>query len=353
MSHPNHTGRSPLRIGLIGYGRIAGFFHLKILTELPSTQLVAIAEADPERREEARRRGSGAAVFEDYESLLTRSDADAVVVALPPALHAPSAIAAFRAGKHVYLEKPIATSLADAGAILEAWREAGTVGMMGFNFRYHPQYRAAREHIRAGTFGPWLAARSIFSVPARPLPVWKQTRAGGGGVLLDLASHHVDLARYLFADEVETVFAAVQSQRTEEDNAAVQVRLRSGVVLQSFCSMDSVDEHRFEVFGQQAKLQVRTAAREIEIVRASKPKGLVARLRHRAHALDPRRLRGASGEPSFGRALAAFARSVQAGRLEPGAPDLADGWRSLAAVAAAEESARTGEPIAPAVFARA
>src|SRR6185369_3910139 len=98
-----------LKVGLIGCGQIVRLVHLNILTRLPDVELVALAEIDPLRRESAHRVAPAAVCYEDPHRLLEQSDIEAVVICLPNALHAGIAAAALEKGKHVYLEKPVAT----------------------------------------------------------------------------------------------------------------------------------------------------------------------------------------------------------------------------------------------------
>lgn len=334
-----------LNVGLMGCGRIAQLKHLDVLAKLPQTRVVALAETDAARRTEAMQRAPQATPYAGYRDLLQQSAAEAVVICLPTTLHAEAAVAAFEAGKHVYLEKPIALSLDEAERVVAAWQRAGTTGMIGFNFRFSPLYREARRQVRAGALGTLVAARSVFSAAARSLPEWKQTRRTGGGVLLDLASHHVDLARFLFDEEIERVQAHLSSVRSEEDTAAVQMTLTSGLPVQSSFSMSAVNDHRFEIYGTEGRLTVdRYGAPDVEVVRPSEEQSRAQRLRR----LDPRRvLHTPNYQKPFEDALAAFADAALGDG--PAAPDLMDGYRSLAAVAAAEASAQSGETEAPAV----
>jgi predicted dehydrogenase len=162
-----------LKLGLIGCGRIVRLVHLKILTSLPDVELVALAELDPQRREEAKKLAPKAVVFTDYQQLLKMPDVKAVVICLPPALHAEATVAALEHGKHIYVEKPIAISLDEARAVLIAWRRASVVVTMGFNYRFNLLYQAARRHIQSSSLGKLVGARSVFSTALRTLPAWK------------------------------------------------------------------------------------------------------------------------------------------------------------------------------------
>lgn len=337
---------SVLKVGLIGCGRIAQLVHLNVLRNLPGVELAALAELDPQRRAEASQRAPGAMSVADYQELLAMPEVEAVVICLPNALHVEAAVAAFEQGKHVYLEKPLATNLPEAQSVLTAWRRAGAVGMIGFNFRFNPLYQALKQRLQSNRIGELISARSVFSTAAHSRPQWKHTRQSGGGVLLDLASHHVDLVHFLFDQPVGEVAATVRSQQSEDDSALLQLRLADGLLVQSFFSMSAIEEDRFEIYGQAGKLAVeRYSSVDVEI---TEPAAAFARFkrwgRHLTSLLRSRyilkKLLAPSHEPSYQAALAHFVAATQ-GR-HPARPDLQDGYRSLAVIEAAEESARTG-----------
>ena len=336
---------APLRVGLLGCGRIARLAHLAVLRRLQGVHLVALAEADPHRRAEVRR-SPAVTMVADYRELLDMPDVEAVVVALPPSLHADAAVAAFERGKHVYMEKPLALSLAEAARMLAAWRRSGLVGMMGFNYRFNRLYATARERIRAGLLGELVIARSVFSTSTRPMPEWEQTRARGGGALLSLGSHHIDLMRFLLDREIREVSAGWRTQRTEQDTAVIQMRLDGGLLVQSFFSFSAVEEDRVEIYGQEGKLTVdRSLSLNVEIspttLRYARARQLVRTLRAALgipHAVD--KILSPGREPSYRAALAHFAAAVRFGRRA--SPDFCDGYRSVAVAEAAERCATTG-----------
>jgi myo-inositol 2-dehydrogenase/D-chiro-inositol 1-dehydrogenase len=343
-----------LRVGLIGCGSIARLVHLGVLMRLNGVELAALAEPDDERRAEAARRAPRASSAARAEELLDMPDVDAVVVCAPNALHAELAVAAFERGKHVYLEKPIAVSVAEACGVVEAWRRSGRTGMVGFNYRYNELHRAAKRLLDTGEIGDVVAVRTVFSSAARPLPDWKQRRASGGGVLLDLASHHIDLIRFLLGAEVFEVTANVDSWRGEADTAWLQLRVRVAggreVGVQSFFSAGTADDDRIEVYGSAGMLAVdRYHGVGVELTRQAGNGGLLRRLGRGAAALARSpylrdRLLAPTREPSFRAALSHFAAAARDGR--PASPNPWDGYVCLTIIATAEESARTGRPVA-------
>jgi predicted dehydrogenase len=222
--------------------------------------------------------------------------------------------------------------------------------MIGFNYRFNALYQAARQHIQSGRLGELVSVRSVFSSAARILPAWQQTRQNGGGALLDLASHHIDLIRFFFAQEVREVFAGLRSQRSEDDSAMLELRLADGLLVQSFFSMSAVDEDRFEVYGTAGKLVVdRHLSLDVEILdptldfaRLKRIRRGVGSLIRSPYLLD--KIRAPAYEPSYRAALAHFVVAARAN--QPALPDFRDGYRSLAVVEAAEESARIGQAVA-------
>lgn len=336
---------------MIGFGNVVRGIHLEALRRLRGVEIAGVAETDPGRRSEAERLLPHAAVVPSYGELLSNPDVGAVMVCLPGTDQAAAAIAALESGRHVYVEKPIATSVTDARAVVDAWRRAGTVGMVGLNYRLHPHYRRAREVIRSGRLGDLVGARSVFSTPTTvPQPDWKRSRARGGGVLRDLGSHHVDLVHFLFGQPVREAFAELRSQRGEDDSATLELRLGDGTLVQSLFSLSAVDEERFEVYGSGGKLTVdRCYALDIDVRPATRERDRLKRmgraLRRLPHAgFLVTRTRAPACEPSYPLALERFVDAVRANRSAD--PDLWDGFRSLAVIEAALESARTSAPVA-------
>nr|CAA9211824.1 GH109 [uncultured Armatimonadetes bacterium] len=348
---------SVCKIGVVGCGSIAQGIHLNILPRLPGVEVAAIAEPDPERREAACRKVPNAKAFDDYQEVVDLPGLDAVLIALPNALHADAAVTAFAHNKHVYLEKPVAIDLDEAWDIVEAWQSSGgKVGQVGFNYRFNPLYRAAKERLATGVLGDLVSVRSVFSTAAawNRLPDWKLVRETGGGVLLDLASHHIDLIHFFFGQPVCEVSAAVLSQRSEvPDSAVLNLRLAGGLLVQTFVSLSAVDEDKFEFYGSAGKLTVdRYYSVDVEVAgprrdEATRLKAIKQGLHSVAkspYLLEKRRAVG--NEPSYQAALGQFVTAAGGGGAAGLRPDLLDGYRSLRVVEAAEESVRTGRVVA-------
>jgi predicted dehydrogenase len=336
-------------VGVIGCGSIARAAHLPLLRQLPGAIVVALAESDPLRLAEARRLAPGAAGHSDYHELLGMSDVEAVVIAVPTAVHVHAARAALASGKHVYLEKPLAPNLEGAEELVAAWRAAGVVGMIGFNYRFNTLFERARRHVGSGAIGRVVSVRTVFSTSGRGAPEWQHSRRTAGGALLELGSHHVDLISWLLARDVRAVTADVWSRHGGADSAVLQLALEDGVRTQSFFSFGVVEEDRVEIYGEAGKVTVdRYRSLDIEVsahdVRSERRARLVRSARGiRRLPYLVQKLRSPYHEPSYRVALERFIGAI--GRGEAVAPTFLDGYRSLAVIDAAERAATTGQRV--------
>lgn len=336
-----------VRVGVAGCGAIARRAHLPLLTRRSHAAVVAIADPDPEALAGAQAQVPAARPFENLEAMLGGAALDAVIVALPTAMHGSAARRVLEAGCHLYLEKPLASHESEGAAVVEAWRASGRVGMMGFMMRFNPLHRRLRALLQAGRAGRPVYARSVFATAPRPLPEWKRCRATGGGALLDLGAHHIDLMRFLFSREPVSVHATLESRATEEDTALLELELDGGPHVQGFYSLASAEQDHVEVHGDQARLAVsRFTSLDVQVKdnpggSAGPVQGLTRQagaLRHLPEAWRARR--APLREPGFGRALDAFIAAVRTGHLVEGAADLDDGYACLAIIDAAERAAR-------------
>jgi predicted dehydrogenase len=194
------VGRAPVRVGVVGLGSM-GWRHVGTLSRLPGVVLGGLVDVDEGRTEQASAKW-GAPGFRSYEELLDRAPLDALLVCTPPVAHAAPALAAIARGIHVFVEKPIARRSEEAAEIVNAASRAGVVGAMGYQWRAIDFLDEIREKVTEQRLG-LVAGRSIG--PSSPRP-WFLSWEEGGGVLLELASHDIDLARAI-GGEVASVQA--------------------------------------------------------------------------------------------------------------------------------------------------
>ncbi len=302
---------APLGIGLIGCGSVATNMHLNGWTRFPEkARLLAVFDVSGERarrmaqmvqdayaarafefshravriaygqrdaqKEEAFMRRAAVArvaaeapeVYTDLDRLLADPRIDAVIVATPHHLHAPISARALAAGKHAFSEGPMAINLEQADAVLDAQRASGKVYTAQYYSRY---FRGARQAYRLATEGKlgtilmargdalWYRTQEYYERDP-----WRGTRAAGDRVFIHHGRYAMDLYLWVMNDEVEEVYAhaATKTNRIEvEDNAAVQLRFRSGAYGQMLLSTSAhptgplrEDVERIEILGERASL---------------------------------------------------------------------------------------------------
>ena len=334
---------APVGVGLIGCGWIAEIAHLPTLRASNAGRLVAAADPDPSRRAWLNGLVPGVRLEAEWDAVLASSDVEAVLIAAPTALHGEAACRAFAAGKHVFLEKPVAVSVPEGRQVMDAWRRAGTIGMVGYNFRRNPVFLAAARRVAAGELGKLISIQGSFQWAAERIEGWRARPEAGGGVLLDLISHHADLVAALSGEALVEARCTVRTLRTPEDTAALEVATASGVTAHLTASFAAgAQVNRLDLVGTGGALRVDLL--EGRPRRVERPPGRGARLKRLVNALTDlhpaRLLRSPGREPSFGATLEAFLASVRSGVAA--GPDLLDGLRALAVVEAAAASARAG-----------
>ncbi|MGC8836876.1 MAG: Gfo/Idh/MocA family protein [Anaerolineae bacterium] len=202
-------GREALTVGLIGAGQ-AGQRHAQAFARLgESVRIVGVADAD-EARAQALASACKAQAFTDYRALLEKRP-EAVLISLPHHLHREAGLAAAEAGAHILMEKPLAHTLDDARALVEACREHRVRLAVGFVHRYRMEFQEAHRLIAAGEIGAVTAVVDVFGLSGGthvPGWVWER-RLSGGGILLYSGIHSVDWQRWLVGSEVVEVFCRV------------------------------------------------------------------------------------------------------------------------------------------------
>jgi predicted dehydrogenase len=224
-----------LRVGFIGAGTMASA-HLAALRLLPDVQVAAFADPVVERAEERAAQFGGVAMA-DEAAMWER--VDAVWVCSPPHLHAEHAVAAARAGRHVFVEKPMAHTLEAADQMIAACRVAGVRLMVGQVLRYWPALQRLRQLLAQGDLGQPVACWSRRFADAAPaeMPWWRRDWHRGGGFTIEWGIHELDFVRWAgeaAAGPVEHVHGRVVCGRGDfpdfDDYARATLTFRSGAV---------------------------------------------------------------------------------------------------------------------------
>ena len=277
----------PTRICLVGAGR-AGKVHANTIANfLPSAHLSAIVEAVSETRKAA---GDSfgvepPALFDSLESALQSADFEAVVITTPTFTHASLAVMAAQAGKHIFLEKPMAISLAECDAIIHAVQGSGVLLQIGFMRRFDPEFAAAASRIEKGEIGQPMMVKSLTHGPGLP-PAWARDLSQSNGMLAEVNSHDWDCVRWLMGSNFKRVYAetanfkgAANQVETPNfyDNALVTIQFENGGLgsISGVCPCGYGYDARVEVVGEKGILQIGQLQGQALVVCTNRDQGLI------------------------------------------------------------------------------
>jgi predicted dehydrogenase len=269
-------------IGIIGcgfmgkthtYGAKTLPLHYDNLSFLP--KLVGVCDANLNAARQMKDQNGFDFATSDLNELLSRKDIDAVTVSTPNVFHKEQILAALAAGKHVYCDKPLASSSAEAGEVTGVWRNSGLIAQVAHQFRCFPAVMRAKQLLAEGRIGNIMSFHGAYlhsgSIDKNKPIGWKQDKAmGGGGVLFDLGSHILDLL-YSLLGEFSELFASTRilyPQRPNskgemvkidaDDSAWILLKLpggAQGMVEASKIYTGTNDDFKFEIYGDKGALR--------------------------------------------------------------------------------------------------
>jgi glucose-fructose oxidoreductase len=257
-----------LGYAVVGLGKFALNQIIPSFAESRSCRLVALVSGDPQKAERvAERYGVGRASLYDYDSFDRIADneaVDIVYIILPNALHAEYTVRAFKAGKHVMCEKPMAPTVEECDAMIRAGREADRKLMIGYRAQYEAHNLEAMRMIRSGEIG---AVRLVTSDhgrhidPKDPADQWRMVKAlAGGGSLYDIGIYALNAARYLTGEEPAEVSGSIYNPKDDprfgevEDLVNFHLRFPSGAMANLSSSYSYASVKRIQAFGTNASL---------------------------------------------------------------------------------------------------
>jgi len=295
-----------INLGIIGLGFI-GKVHLRNCLSLKSANVVAVADVSKKALKYARELGVKR-LFTDYHELLKQPDVDAVVISLPTYLHAPCAISAAEEGKHIFLEKPLARNPREGKDILSAVKKYDVKLMVGYPLRFTPEFVNLKRRMEDGTLGDIQTAYAVNigagpffhraeSATPRPVPEWWLNKElTGGGALMDLGTHMINLTRWYFGEVINIkALLGYRFNLNVEDYATCLVGFESGttaIINVGWFSQEAaigialhgtVDH---AIFFQHSQNKVTTA---INLILGKTPKFFVPYLREISHFVDSMR----------------------------------------------------------------
>ncbi|HEY6867896.1 MAG TPA: Gfo/Idh/MocA family oxidoreductase [Candidatus Eisenbacteria bacterium] len=229
--------RKNLRIGLTGVGAAAQINHIPALKKIEDLELVALCDRDPEKVARVAQKFQIPRSYTRFEELLSDEEVQAIDICTPNFLHAPMAMSALEAGKHVLCERPLARSGEEAAAMVKAAKKNDRILMCAVQHRFREDAQLLRKFIQNGDLGEiflakagWLRQRTEWDSDE-----WRrQRRESGGGVVLDLGFQMLDQALWMLGGpKVESVTASVHRQKKGEveDSATAFLRLAGGATL--------------------------------------------------------------------------------------------------------------------------
>jgi UDP-N-acetylglucosamine 3-dehydrogenase len=327
-----------LRIGVIGLGWF-GEIHCETILGVPNLELAALCTRRPARlKEQAKKFGVGK-TYADYNRMLADPDIDAVSIVTMWDQHTDPTIAALKAGKHVFLEKPMASTVADCKKIIAASKKAKGILQIGHICRFNPRYRMAKQTIAEGRIGKIVALSSRRNIPA----AWTPEILNKIGPIVGDAIHDTDLMLWFTGDSIVSAYAQTVSVRglKHPDIGQTMYRFKGGATatLETVWCMPEktpfdIDE-RMSIIGDKGIIHVQDTFPNLGIVDGGK-----------LHSPDTTYwpmfdgLRGGALREEF----AYFADCALKGKAPAiGRPE--DAAAALAATLAAEESARTGRVV--------
>jgi predicted dehydrogenase len=277
-----------VRVGMIGYGGIgrvhaAAYRALNFYYGLPAdfAQIVGVATSKPDSAEKAAREIGCAVWTGDYRDLLARADIDVIDCCTPNAAHEEILVAAAAAGKHLYCEKPLSMNAHDGARIVAAAARAGVKTQLTFNFRFFPAIMRAKQLVDEGFLGRVFSFRGRYYrssyIDAHKPMSWRLNKAAsGGGALLDLGSHVLDLLYHLLGtfESVQGTLDTLIAQRPVsagasematvdvDDIALLHLRTAQGVlglVEVSRMGTGATNDLVIEIFGDKGALRFHAA----------------------------------------------------------------------------------------------
>lgn len=340
-----------IKWGVIGSGGIARRRTIpEGIVPAANAELVACFDVNLTANAEVAKQ-FGATAAASVEELLC-CDLDAVYIATPPNVHREQALACARAGKHVFCEKPLGLTVADAEAMAAACVQANVQLGTAFMMRFQAQHREALRLIREGALGQPVFARAQLSCWYPPMPgAWRQNPAlSGGGSLIDMGGHCLDLLEMFFGPvcSVSCFTNRTVHSYASEDSAVVNLRFANGalgVVDAFFCMPDAASQNRLELYGSLGSILAQgTIGQDAQ-------GEMTALLQQGVGGYDARQARTADGGTRmnpppvnpYRAEIEEFSQAILDGR-EP-SNHAALGVQSQRLLAACYESARTGSAV--------
>jgi predicted dehydrogenase len=334
--------RDKLGICVVGPGFWAREMHLPAFAQIPGVEVVSVVGRTEDSARALAERFGVRSWSTEYREAVQAPEVDIVDILAPNHLHAPVSIAASQAGKHVIVIKPIATTLAEADAMLEAAAKAGKRLLYAENVPFIPAVQEMRRIVDSGAIGKVFRVKACEGI-GEPHSHWHyDPKQVGGGAMMDMAVHSVEFCRTFAGSPFATVYADAGTFRwgaktTAEDTAVITLRFDNGVIGQceDSWSLAGAMDSRFEVFGTEGRILIDNLHRQpIQVVSGGGQ-----------HAVPPgwsfpSPMPGAVTDGHVAM-LTHFIDAIRGG--QPSASEGVVGWNALAVIEAAAASVKSGQ----------
>ena len=274
-----------VRVCLVGAGRVAKVHANSLVNHVPEGELVAIVDVVEEALDATADHFGIERQFNVLEDALEWGDFEAVVITTPTFTHADIAITAAKAGKSIFLEKPMALSLEECDDIIKAVEDNDVLLQLAFMRRFDPEFVAAAERIEAGEIGQPMMIKSLTHGPGLP-PAWARDLNTSNGNLAEVNSHDWDCVRWLMGADYERVYTEVANFKGEArgvdtenyyDNSLVNIRFENGGLgnISCVCPCDYGYDARVEIIGENGIIQIGELKGQAVIICVNRDQGLI------------------------------------------------------------------------------
>lgn len=343
----------PIQLALIGCGEVTRYKHLPALLKLQNIEIVGLIDIDQRQALQVAEQYKLPIRYTNLDGVLNDEKVEVVGVCVPAQHHLAVALPLIESGKHVLIEKPLALSLSDCDRLIQEARNTNKKVMMGFHMRFHRLVCEAKALIEQGLLGNLETIRAIWNSPRGDtnLPEWRRCRELGGGALVEIGVHHMDLWRYLTGTEVSEVFGYSRSGARDDESAALVARFENGMMGSGVFSERTSHEIELEICGDQGRLRLSCLKFDglSFFTHRDIPGCIWTRLSQGFHTLKelPKGLmvmwRGGDYRDSYRREWLHFIESIRAD--SPVLCTLEEGHRALEIVLTAVEAIKLNRPI--------
>ena len=261
-----------IKWGVIGCGGIADRRTLPGMMLAENAELIAVMDTNFSAAQACKEKYGAKHAFNNVEELLALEEIQAVYIATPVFCHKEQAFAAAKAKKDILIEKPVGMTSTEAEEIAQFCREQGVKLGVGFMMRFHAYHQKMKELIQAGAIGEVVSARSQLTCWYPEMEnCWRQERKlSGGGAMMDMAIHCIDLIRYITGQEVTEAAGLVGNQIFKynvEDAGGVIMRLSNGAIAYvdaNFNIPDAAAKCKMEFYGTKGSIFAQGTVSQVE-----------------------------------------------------------------------------------------